>query len=94
MCIFSYSSKITALRLYSCDCCLYSFMYIIVCFSDHNLLTWTDSAVYIFTPHTGQVLLWTKIKGKKHASKLSYKTEFSLLLNHCFRPATNYFQMS
>ncbi|KAF7701894.1 Hermansky-Pudlak syndrome 5 protein [Silurus meridionalis] len=30
--------------------------------SDHNLLTWTDSAIYIFTPHSGQVLLWTKIK--------------------------------
>ncbi|XP_053346697.1 Hermansky-Pudlak syndrome 5 protein [Clarias gariepinus] len=30
--------------------------------SDHNLLTWTDSAIYIFTPHNGQVLLWTKIK--------------------------------
>ncbi|MCI4382003.1 hypothetical protein PGIGA_G00258540 [Pangasianodon gigas] len=31
-------------------------------FSDHNLLTWTDSAIYIFTPHSGQVLLWTKMK--------------------------------
>ncbi|XP_047675393.1 Hermansky-Pudlak syndrome 5 protein isoform X1 [Tachysurus fulvidraco] len=30
--------------------------------SDHNLLTWTDSAIYIFTPHSGQVLLWTKMK--------------------------------
>ncbi|XP_060770511.1 Hermansky-Pudlak syndrome 5 protein isoform X2 [Neoarius graeffei] len=30
--------------------------------NDHNLLTWTDSAIYIFTPHSGQVLLWTKMK--------------------------------
>uniref|UniRef100_A0A3Q0RFW0 HPS5 biogenesis of lysosomal organelles complex 2 subunit 2 n=1 Tax=Amphilophus citrinellus TaxID=61819 RepID=A0A3Q0RFW0_AMPCI len=28
-----------------------------------NLLTWTDSAIYIFTPQNGQVLLWTEIKG-------------------------------
>ncbi|TRY95993.1 hypothetical protein DNTS_002156 [Danionella cerebrum] len=31
-------------------------------FGDQNLLTWTDSAIYIFTPHSGQVLLWTEIK--------------------------------
>lgn len=30
---------------------------------DQNLLTWTDSAVYIFTPQNGQVLLWTEVKG-------------------------------
>ncbi|XP_062859376.1 Hermansky-Pudlak syndrome 5 protein isoform X2 [Trichomycterus rosablanca] len=30
--------------------------------SDQNLLTWTDSAIYIFTPQNGQVLLWTRIK--------------------------------
>uniref|UniRef100_A0A3Q0RIW0 Hermansky-Pudlak syndrome 5 protein homolog n=1 Tax=Amphilophus citrinellus TaxID=61819 RepID=A0A3Q0RIW0_AMPCI len=30
---------------------------------DQNLLTWTDSAIYIFTPQNGQVLLWTEIKG-------------------------------
>ncbi|KAM7002319.1 BLOC-2 complex member HPS5 [Tautogolabrus adspersus] len=29
---------------------------------DQNLLTWTDSAIYIFTPQNGQVLLWTEIK--------------------------------
>ncbi|KAM8751016.1 BLOC-2 complex member HPS5 [Acanthopagrus schlegelii] len=29
---------------------------------DQNLLTWTDSAVYIFTPQNGQVLLWTEVK--------------------------------
>nr|XP_020479199.1 Hermansky-Pudlak syndrome 5 protein isoform X1 [Monopterus albus] len=29
---------------------------------DHNLLTWTDSAIYIFTPQNGQVLLWTEVK--------------------------------
>uniref|UniRef100_A0A8C1Q3L8 Hermansky-Pudlak syndrome 5 protein homolog n=1 Tax=Cyprinus carpio TaxID=7962 RepID=A0A8C1Q3L8_CYPCA len=27
---------------------------------DQNLLSWTDSAIYIFTPHSGQVLLWTE----------------------------------
>ncbi|KAM9807740.1 BLOC-2 complex member HPS5 [Neosynchiropus ocellatus] len=31
-------------------------------FGDQNLLTWTDSAIYIFTPHNGQVLLWTEVK--------------------------------
>ncbi|XP_072242069.1 Hermansky-Pudlak syndrome 5 protein [Leuresthes tenuis] len=31
-------------------------------FGDQNLLTWTDSAIYIFTPQNGQVLLWTEIK--------------------------------
>uniref|UniRef100_A0AAY4DEX7 Hermansky-Pudlak syndrome 5 protein homolog n=1 Tax=Denticeps clupeoides TaxID=299321 RepID=A0AAY4DEX7_9TELE len=31
---------------------------------DQNLLTWTDSAIYMFTPQSGQVLLWTEIKGK------------------------------
>lgn len=30
---------------------------------EHNLLTWTDSAIYIFTPQSGQVLLWTEVKG-------------------------------
>ncbi|XP_071353141.1 Hermansky-Pudlak syndrome 5 protein isoform X2 [Trachinotus anak] len=29
---------------------------------DQNLLTWTDSAIYIFTPQNGQVLLWTEVK--------------------------------
>ncbi|XP_013869075.1 BLOC-2 complex member HPS5 isoform X2 [Austrofundulus limnaeus] len=29
---------------------------------DQNLLTWTDSAVYIFTPQNGQVLLWAEVK--------------------------------
>ncbi|KAM6960632.1 BLOC-2 complex member HPS5 [Aplochiton taeniatus] len=29
---------------------------------DQHLLTWRDSAVYIFTPQSGQVLLWTEIK--------------------------------
>ncbi|KAA0724780.1 Hermansky-Pudlak syndrome 5 protein [Triplophysa tibetana] len=29
---------------------------------DQHLLTWTDSAIYIFTPHSGQVLLWTEVK--------------------------------
>ncbi len=33
--------------------------------SDQNLLTWTDSAIYIFTPHSGQVLLWTEVKGER-----------------------------
>ncbi len=32
---------------------------------DQNLLTWTDSAIYIFTPHSGQVLLWTEVKGER-----------------------------
>ncbi|XP_010792750.1 Hermansky-Pudlak syndrome 5 protein [Notothenia coriiceps] len=32
-------------------------------FGDQNLLTWTDSAIYIFTPQNGQVLLWTEVKG-------------------------------
>uniref|UniRef100_A0A8C3G740 Hermansky-Pudlak syndrome 5 protein homolog n=1 Tax=Cyclopterus lumpus TaxID=8103 RepID=A0A8C3G740_CYCLU len=31
-------------------------------FGDQNLLTWTHSAVYIFTPQNGQVLLWTEVK--------------------------------
>uniref|UniRef100_A0A8C9VEM0 Hermansky-Pudlak syndrome 5 protein homolog n=1 Tax=Scleropages formosus TaxID=113540 RepID=A0A8C9VEM0_SCLFO len=30
--------------------------------SDQNLLTWTDSAIYVFVPQCGQVLLWTEIK--------------------------------
>lgn len=30
---------------------------------DQNLMTWTDSAIYIFTPQNGQVLLWTEVKG-------------------------------
>uniref|UniRef100_A0A673ZRT6 Hermansky-Pudlak syndrome 5 protein homolog n=1 Tax=Salmo trutta TaxID=8032 RepID=A0A673ZRT6_SALTR len=29
-------------------------------FGDQNLLTWTDSAIYVFTPQSGQVLLWTE----------------------------------
>uniref|UniRef100_A0A7N5ZR56 Hermansky-Pudlak syndrome 5 protein homolog n=1 Tax=Anabas testudineus TaxID=64144 RepID=A0A7N5ZR56_ANATE len=29
---------------------------------DQNLLTWTHSAIYIFTPQNGQVLLWTEVK--------------------------------
>ncbi|KAK7892111.1 hypothetical protein WMY93_024074 [Mugilogobius chulae] len=28
---------------------------------DQNLLTWTDSAIFIFTPQNGQVLLWTEV---------------------------------
>ncbi|KAM9754373.1 BLOC-2 complex member HPS5 [Menidia menidia] len=31
-------------------------------FGDQNLLTWTDSAIYIFTPQNGQILLWTEMK--------------------------------
>ncbi|XP_027128690.1 BLOC-2 complex member HPS5 isoform X1 [Larimichthys crocea] len=31
-------------------------------FGDQNLLTWTDSAIYIITPQNGQVLLWTEVK--------------------------------
>ncbi|XP_029010017.1 Hermansky-Pudlak syndrome 5 protein isoform X2 [Betta splendens] len=31
-------------------------------FGDQHLLTWTDSAIYIFTPQNGQVLLWTEVK--------------------------------
>uniref|UniRef100_A0A8C5N9A5 Hermansky-Pudlak syndrome 5 protein homolog n=1 Tax=Gouania willdenowi TaxID=441366 RepID=A0A8C5N9A5_GOUWI len=31
-------------------------------FGDQNLLTWTDSAIYILTPHNGQLLLWTEVK--------------------------------
>ncbi|XP_037624079.1 Hermansky-Pudlak syndrome 5 protein isoform X2 [Sebastes umbrosus] len=31
-------------------------------FGDQNLLTWTDSAIYIFTPQNGQMLLWTEVK--------------------------------
>uniref|UniRef100_A0A673MLI3 Hermansky-Pudlak syndrome 5 protein homolog n=1 Tax=Sinocyclocheilus rhinocerous TaxID=307959 RepID=A0A673MLI3_9TELE len=34
----------------------------LVSYNDQNLLTWTDSAIYIFTPHSGQVLLWTEVK--------------------------------
>ncbi|XP_063053790.1 Hermansky-Pudlak syndrome 5 protein isoform X2 [Engraulis encrasicolus] len=30
---------------------------------DQHLLTWTDSAVYVFTPQCDQVLLWTEVKG-------------------------------
>uniref|UniRef100_A0A668AN39 Hermansky-Pudlak syndrome 5 protein homolog n=1 Tax=Myripristis murdjan TaxID=586833 RepID=A0A668AN39_9TELE len=29
---------------------------------EQHLLTWTDSAIYIFTPQSGQVLLWAEIK--------------------------------
>ncbi|CAF95692.1 unnamed protein product, partial [Tetraodon nigroviridis] len=29
---------------------------------DQSLLSWTDSAVYIFTPQSGQVLLWTEVQ--------------------------------
>ncbi|XP_051979413.1 BLOC-2 complex member HPS5-like [Xyrauchen texanus] len=32
-------------------------------FGEQNLLTWTDSAIYVFIPHSGQVLLWTEVKG-------------------------------
>lgn len=32
-------------------------------YRDQNLLTWTDSAIYVLTPHNGQVLLWTEVKG-------------------------------
>ncbi|XP_061577696.1 Hermansky-Pudlak syndrome 5 protein [Cololabis saira] len=31
-------------------------------FGDQNLLAWTDSAIYVFTPQNGQVLLWTEVK--------------------------------
>uniref|UniRef100_A0A4W4GJI5 Hermansky-Pudlak syndrome 5 protein homolog n=1 Tax=Electrophorus electricus TaxID=8005 RepID=A0A4W4GJI5_ELEEL len=31
-------------------------------FSDQHLLTWTHTAIYIFTPQSGQVLLWTVVK--------------------------------
>ncbi|XP_078113273.1 BLOC-2 complex member HPS5 [Sander vitreus] len=31
-------------------------------FGEQNLLTWTDSAIYVFTPQNGQVLLWTEVK--------------------------------
>ncbi|XP_034144273.1 Hermansky-Pudlak syndrome 5 protein isoform X2 [Esox lucius] len=31
-------------------------------FGDQKLLTWTDSAIYVFTPQSGQVLLWTEVK--------------------------------
>uniref|UniRef100_A0A8C1T2T0 Hermansky-Pudlak syndrome 5 protein homolog n=1 Tax=Cyprinus carpio TaxID=7962 RepID=A0A8C1T2T0_CYPCA len=34
----------------------------LVSYNDQNLLSWTDSAIYIFTPHSGQVLLWTEVK--------------------------------
>ncbi|XP_076846999.1 BLOC-2 complex member HPS5 [Brachyhypopomus gauderio] len=30
--------------------------------SDQHLLTWTQFAIYIFTPQNGQVLLWTEVK--------------------------------
>ncbi|XP_026875742.2 Hermansky-Pudlak syndrome 5 protein isoform X2 [Electrophorus electricus] len=30
--------------------------------SDQHLLTWTHTAIYIFTPQSGQVLLWTVVK--------------------------------
>ncbi|XP_048113755.1 Hermansky-Pudlak syndrome 5 protein isoform X1 [Alosa alosa] len=30
---------------------------------DQHLLTWTESAIYIFTPQSDQVLLWTEVKG-------------------------------
>uniref|UniRef100_A0A8C4GRH8 Hermansky-Pudlak syndrome 5 protein homolog n=1 Tax=Dicentrarchus labrax TaxID=13489 RepID=A0A8C4GRH8_DICLA len=36
-------------------------LFIFLC-RDQNLLTWTDSAIYIFTPQNGQVLLWTEVK--------------------------------
>ncbi|XP_056137916.1 Hermansky-Pudlak syndrome 5 protein [Lampris incognitus] len=29
---------------------------------DQHLLSWTNSAIYIFTPQSGQVLLWTEIQ--------------------------------
>ena len=35
---------------------------------DQHLLAWTDSAIYIFTPQTGQVLLWSEVKGKLNPS--------------------------
>ncbi|XP_046890458.1 Hermansky-Pudlak syndrome 5 protein isoform X2 [Hypomesus transpacificus] len=34
----------------------------LLCLGDQHLLTWTDSAIYIFTPQTGQVLLWSEVK--------------------------------
>uniref|UniRef100_A0A4W4GN77 Hermansky-Pudlak syndrome 5 protein homolog n=1 Tax=Electrophorus electricus TaxID=8005 RepID=A0A4W4GN77_ELEEL len=33
--------------------------------SDQHLLTWTHTAIYIFTPQSGQVLLWTVVKGEQ-----------------------------
>ncbi|XP_067091332.1 Hermansky-Pudlak syndrome 5 protein isoform X1 [Osmerus mordax] len=34
----------------------------LLCLGDQHLLAWTDSAIYIFTPQTGQVLLWSEVK--------------------------------
>lgn len=48
--------------------------------SDQNLLTWTDSAIYIFTPHSGQVLLWTEVKGEMHKSIFTPNIYISLIL--------------
>ncbi|KAL0968832.1 hypothetical protein UPYG_G00272470 [Umbra pygmaea] len=31
-------------------------------FGDQKLLTWTNSAIYIFTPQSGQLMLWTEVK--------------------------------
>lgn len=39
---------------------------------DQNLLTWTDSAIYIFTPHNGHVLLWTELKGTLNTQSCEY----------------------
>ncbi len=44
---------------------IFSLWIVCVFLSDQNLLTWTDSAIYIFTPHSGQVLLWTEVKGER-----------------------------
>lgn len=40
---------------------------------DQNLLTWSDSAIYIFTPQNGQVLLWTEVKGEDVLSDLQWQ---------------------
>uniref|UniRef100_A0A8C5ABB6 Hermansky-Pudlak syndrome 5 protein homolog n=1 Tax=Gadus morhua TaxID=8049 RepID=A0A8C5ABB6_GADMO len=37
---------------------------------DQHLLTWTDSAIYIFRPQSGQVLLWSEIKDSGVRGKL------------------------
>ncbi|KAF7659859.1 hypothetical protein LDENG_00292180 [Lucifuga dentata] len=31
-------------------------------FGEQHLLTWTDSAIYVFTPQSGQLLLWSEVE--------------------------------
>uniref|UniRef100_A0A9J7ZI91 Hermansky-Pudlak syndrome 5 protein homolog n=1 Tax=Cyprinus carpio carpio TaxID=630221 RepID=A0A9J7ZI91_CYPCA len=45
----------------------------LVSYNDQNLLSWTDSAIYIFTPHSGQVLLWTEVKDVVEISVLRHE---------------------